>query len=291
MPSIRYNITTGDLPITVNLKQGVSTIDSNVHTIYETGQFDNQLVGDYTLEMIDANGCVDTREFNQGGCGYGLLYNWYAATDVRNIAPAGWHVPTIYEFQTLADAIGANGIYDGANTIGGKLKEIGFTYWNSPNTDATNEVYFNARGTGSRSTNGIYSSLKHTGSFWTTTDFFGYGVRAGLFSDDNSFQCSLDGLNKYLGYSLRLLKDNQIDTGTMVGNDGKVYPTVTIGTQVWLAQNLMETRYRDGSLIPEVTDNAGWAALTTGALCAHNNDWNYACLCGYPATTTTTTTI
>jgi len=37
---------------------------------------------------------------------------------------------------------------------------------------------------------------------------------------------------------------------------------------------LAETKYRDGSLIPEVTDNTAWAALTTGALCAYDNDWN-----------------
>ena len=34
------------------------------------------------------------------------------------------------------------------------------------------------------------------------------------------------------------------------------------------------SHHRDGTDIPEVTDNAVWAALTTGAMCAYNNDWN-----------------
>ena len=78
--------------------------------------------------------------------------------------------------------------------------------------------------------------------------------------------------------SIRLIKDSTTlthgQTGTYTGNDGKVYRTICIGTQEWLADNLCETLYRDGSPIPEVTDNATWAALTTGALCAYNNDWN-----------------
>lgn len=64
------------------------------------------------------------------------------------------------------------------------------------------------------------------------------------------------------------------ETGTYVGNDSKVYRTICIGNIEWLADNLAETKCRNGDLIPEVTDNAAWAALTTGALCAYNNDWN-----------------
>lgn len=54
--------------------------------------------------------------------------------------------------------------------------------------------------------------------------------------------------------------------------DGNVYHTVTIGVQTWLVENLKTTHYNDGTLIPNVTDNTEWRALTTGAWCDYNND-------------------
>lgn len=61
---------------------------------------------------------------------------------------------------------------------------------------------------------------------------------------------------------------------TMVSDiDGNIYRTVRIGSQVWMAENLKTTRYRDGSSIPNVTDNTAWAALTTtDAYCWYNNN-------------------
>ena len=33
---------------------------------------------------------------------YGKLYNWYAVSDSRGLAPNGWHIPTIEEWTTIA---------------------------------------------------------------------------------------------------------------------------------------------------------------------------------------------
>src|SRR5665647_2153473 len=49
-------------------------------------------------------------------------------------------------------------------------------------------------------------------------------------------------------------------------------PSVTICTQVWMLKNLDVSTYRNGDLIPEVTDQTAWATLTTGAWCYNNND-------------------
>lgn len=49
-------------------------------------------------------------------------------------------------------------------------------------------------------------------------------------------------------------------------------PSVQIGTQNWSKKNLDVTRYRNGDLIPQVTDSIQWVNLNTGAWCWYNND-------------------
>jgi uncharacterized protein (TIGR02145 family) len=57
--------------------------------------------------------------------------------------------------------------------------------------------------------------------------------------------------------------------------DGNVLVSVTIGTQVWMAENLKTTKYNDGTPIPYVTDNNEWGTLTSGAYCWYDNDVSY----------------
>lgn len=60
--------------------------------------------------------------------------------------------------------------------------------------------------------------------------------------------------------------------GTVTDIDGNVYNTITLGTQVWMVENLKTTHYRDGTLIPNVTDNTTWGTLATGAYCDYDNN-------------------
>ena len=67
---------------------------------------------------------------------------------------------------------------------------------------------------------------------------------------------------------------------TIVKNDPRTEPvivttnynSVKIGSQQWMEKNLDVSTYRNGDIIPQVTDAAAWSNLTTGAWCYINND-------------------
>jgi len=194
---------------------------------------------------------------------YGAHYNKYALTDSRNLCSAGWHIPTNAEVLTMTNYLGA------WQTCGGKLKEVGTVYWQSPNTGASNSSGFNFRGAGSVGGTGVSSLLNQQGFIWCID-----GTTA-LQCSYNSEARAIPGVGN-LCLSVRPVKDTPTSltngqSGTYQGNDGKVYRTICIGTQEWLADNIKETKWRDGSLIEIVANNA-WIALTYGIATYYNND-------------------
>lgn len=60
--------------------------------------------------------------------------------------------------------------------------------------------------------------------------------------------------------------------GNFTDIDGNVYESVTIGTQCWMKSNLNVSRYRNGDIIPQVTDPEVWSQLTTGAWCYYEHN-------------------
>jgi uncharacterized protein (TIGR02145 family) len=65
-------------------------------------------------------------------------------------------------------------------------------------------------------------------------------------------------------------KDN--DDSTVTDIDGNVYNTVTIGTQIWMKENLKVTKLNDGSSIPNVTDQTQWSTLNSEGYCLYDNN-------------------
>jgi uncharacterized protein (TIGR02145 family) len=47
---------------------------------------------------------------------------------------------------------------------------------------------------------------------------------------------------------------------------------VKIGNQIWMKKNLETDHYRNGDLIPQITDPTEWNQTATGAWCYYNND-------------------
>ena len=193
---------------------------------------------------------------------YGSLYNWYAATDARGIAPSGWHLPSDTEWNTLVSELG------GYTVAGGKLKETGFEHWDSPNTSATNAYGFNLLGAGYRDhTDGSFTAIKNSTYLHSTLANNVFSVYSFLAHGNLSVMTGAK-----FGFPIRLIKDDSANTGAMTDYDGNVYSTVKIGSQVWMAENLIVEHFNNGDAIPNVTDDTAWGALATSGMCYYDND-------------------
>jgi uncharacterized protein (TIGR02145 family) len=200
-----------------NQAQTLIDIDGN---IYHTIIFGNQVWMSENLKVTHyRNGdtipnITDNTQWSNlssgGYCNYAndtnktTLYNWFAAADIRNIAPAGWHVPSDTEWSTLTTYLG------GDNVAGGILESNGFV------------------ATGSRNANGGFEYPDY-GDWWAST---ASGTTNGCHrGHPNGVAPIYDiGFNKKYGFAVRLVKDN----GTLMETRTKkssliIYPNPTNG--------------------------------------------------------------
>ncbi len=202
-----------------------------------------------------------------------------------------WDLPTDDEFKGLemalgmseaqADATGARGTDEGAKLAGladfwddGDLKD----------SAVFGSSGFNAIGSGRRAENGDFAVVERNGYFWTKTK-----VGDEVWARDIGFDATT--INRGLapsgfGYSARLtraatpteiaeLSNGDIIKNGYIGNDGKSYDCIYYAEMVWMAENLAETRFRNGALIPIVEDDENWedaAEDEIAAICYYDND-------------------
>jgi uncharacterized protein (TIGR02145 family) len=140
--------------------------------------------------------CYYDNDFKNGEV-YGKLYNWYAVSDVRGLAPKGYHIPSDLECDRLVNYLGGDSI------AGQKMKSK--TGW-FQNGNGTNSSGFNGFPGGDCSLNGRFSGMTSNGDWWNSTE------------SDSSFASflSLNYLTptasknsywKYQGMSVRCLRD------------------------------------------------------------------------------------
>jgi len=116
--------------------------------------------------------CYDN---NSSNCyKYGRLYDWKTA---RTVCPAGWHLPSVAEWDKLTSAVGGTRTkYKSINTgkdffgwagAGTKLKAR--SGWNN-NGNGTDDYGFSALPGGRRGSDGNFNDAGDHGSWWTATE-------------------------------------------------------------------------------------------------------------------------
>jgi uncharacterized protein (TIGR02145 family) len=152
---------------------------------------------------------------------YGALYNWYSVDPIsnsgKNICPAGWHVPTEDEWETLENYLITNGYnYDGT-TSGNKVAKSlaatsGWAVYEIPGTVGNDQATNNSSGftalpAGFRFYNGYYTFIGHTGGWWSSIE--SSATTAYNRSMDFSFNSLERGSSRKIdGFSVRCLKEN-----------------------------------------------------------------------------------
>jgi len=138
--------------------------------------------------------------------GIGLVYNWYAVNDIRELAPSGWRIPTNEDWNELIEYCG------GEKSANSKLKNP--EYWsvkkvakNQKSNSEIGETGFNCVPAPSRLHDGFYGDPDDSGAsyFWSSTEANRESVWSIYVNSAN--QSIRRDFSKRRGLSVRCIRD------------------------------------------------------------------------------------
>ncbi len=111
---------------------------------------------------------------------YGALYNWHAVSNVNQLCPEGWRVPSDNDWYALSDYI-SGGTATGGNQLkscrqdgsplGGGCNTATHPRWDNHETSyGTDDYGFGALPGGERQSGGSYHFLGSNGNYWSSTE-------------------------------------------------------------------------------------------------------------------------
>jgi uncharacterized protein (TIGR02145 family) len=201
---------------TITVMSNVTDIDGNQYDVVKIGSQSWTVQNLRTTRYNDGTAIVlatDNTEWSNKGAGtycfydnstdsayqqkWGALYNWYAV-NTGKLAPAGWHVPTDAEWNTLST-------YCGGDAIAGIKLKVKTGWYNGEN--GTDEFRFSALPGGYRNSYGYFNSQSYGGYWWSATEYDASNAyyRCLGYNDSGPDRSSN---YKTLGFSVRLVRDS-----------------------------------------------------------------------------------
>ena len=133
-----------------------------------------------------------------GGCGYGSTCGaGSATTEVRGVCPAGWHLPSRAEFETLFAAVGGKMV---------AVKALKSTSGWMEDGNGTDVYGFSALPAGYYN-DGNFFNVGSNATFWSATEGSSNYAYAWYLSAGSAY---LNGLNKGNGFAVRCLRNSPL---------------------------------------------------------------------------------
>ncbi len=210
-----------------NLRTTRYNDSSDIPLVEDDGQWANANYGAMTIyphQLIE--GLDSSEEVVEA---YGILYNWFATDDDRNLCPEGWYVPShsewtqletfmMTEYNLTNNANDVNGLGNALKSclqvnspLGGECDTSDHPRWNAHSIHFGNDmVDFSALPAGRRRLNGVFFDIGNYGLFWTSTEHTAtHAINRTLFSNQGSIAGFFStNYRKTIGHSIRCIKED-----------------------------------------------------------------------------------